>query len=341
MQSDKRKKAVRCLLTRHFFDSDVAYMGERMDPRIKLLVPHGYSDVTLMDMMDSPVEVFIGDVPGKEVLDRAEHLRLIQIPWTGVDNLDFDLLRRYGFTVCNSHSNATVVAEYAVSLMLSLLKGIPYHDAQLRRNHWCRPSAKEGNDFRPPEMIHGKTVGIIGCGAVGLQIARLLSSFGVTLIGLANLKRQNGHVPFDVMYDRDALDTVLAESDIVFLAVPLTRDTRNLINGASFRTMRRSAYLVNVSRGAVVNEKDFHEALHNGEIAGAAIDTWYAYPGRGETVASPSQYPFSMLPNVVLSPHRAGFGKGLLPHLDDVVENLNRYAANRPLLNVVDIERRY
>lgn len=331
-------RTIRCLLSRKFYDYDIAYIEKRLSYNVELLIPHNYDSATLTNFIQQDVEIVLGTVPEAEVLDKASALKLIQVPWAGVENINFPLLKNYSFALCNSHSNALLVAELAVSLMLSLLKGIIFHDAKFREGNWCRPSLIEKATFLPPIQINGKTIGIVGYGAIGKEIHSLLKGFGVNCLAIANHYYSTEDVD---IWGCDKLYAVLTRADIVFVSVPLTDQTRNLIDGQAFKQMKNTSYLINMSRGAIVNEQALFNALSTNMIAGAAIDTWYNYPERGTSVAQPSKYPFNKLTNVVMSPHRAGFGKNLLPHMDDAIENINRYASRQELINVIDLEKTY
>ena len=326
--------AVKCLLTRRFWDQDLQYLREHVSPRIEFVVPEGYSpDILIRFAAD--VEIFLGDVPDVAVLDAAKNLRLIQIPWTGVDQLDFDLLQTRAFQVCNSHSNSRSVAELGVALLLACFKQIPSHDAALRRGDWRRPGA---SNFIMPELLSGKTVGLLGFGAVGRQWARMLSGFDVVLHAMASSSRSEDSL--DVV-GPDQLDRLCAESDVLMVSLALTPQTKGMLGKHQFALMKPSAYIINMSRAAILEEAPFFEALKTGQIAGAGIDVWYQYPRRGDSNADVSRFPFVTLPNVVLSPHRGGLAKGELPHLVDVVKNLNRWADEKPLVNKVDCKRGY
>jgi phosphoglycerate dehydrogenase-like enzyme len=138
------------------------------------------------------------------------------------------------------------------------------------------------------------------------------------------------------------LNDLLAEADILVIALPLTRRTRGLIDAKAIGGMKPGSFLVNISRGEVVDEAALYEALAGKRLGGAAIDTWYRYPTAESPEVLPSQrFPFEKLDNLVMSPHRAGFSEGELPHLADAAENLNRLAAGRPLINQIDLEAQY
>lgn len=328
---------IRVLLTRRFMPEDMDYIRSRIAPNVELIVPDDLGPAALAEAVQNGAEVLLGEPPGKEVLDKAKDLRLIQVPWTGVDRLDFALLRQYPFTVCNSHSSAGVVAEYACALLLSAAKWIPYHDRQLRRGKWCRPNQGDSGLFRPPESLRGKTAGIVGYGAVGRALAGMLDGFGMFLRAVDARPEDETPRPLSRLGGPERLLEMIAAADYLVVAAPLTPDTRGMIGAEAFDRMKSSAYLINVSRGELIVEEALYRALEERRIAGAAIDTWYQYPTAKQPDVFPSgRFPFHELDNLILSPHRAGFARGELPHLDDAIENINRFASGRELINVVD-----
>ncbi|MBI2843333.1 MAG: hypothetical protein HYX78_08030 [Armatimonadetes bacterium] len=333
---------IRVLMTKPFFPEDIAYLRDELVEDVELVQPREFNVETLAEAVRDRIDALLGDQIAKPILDNAVQLRLIQVPWTGVDRLDFDLLKQYPVAVCNSHSNAGVVAEYAVGLMMAAVKKIPYHDRQLRKGKWMRPSQNGGSAFFPPDTMYGKTVGFIGYGAIARSIAEMLGGFRVRFIAADAGDYVSPPAPLDLVVGPDAVGEVASESDILFIAVPLTKKTEGVVNKDLFQRMKPGSYLINVSRGEVVNEADLYHALKDRQIAGAAVDTWFNYPTRDNPDALPSvNFPFHELDNLVLSPHRSGFAAGELPHLADAVENLNRLATGEPLINRVDLEAGY
>ena len=336
-------RTVRVLMTKKFFDEDLDYIRAGLADGVELVAPPEYTVEAIAEAVKAGHDVLLGDLLAPEVLDNAAaSVKVIQVPWTGVDRLDFQLLRRYSFTVCNSHSNATVVAEMGVALLMAVVKQVPFHDRHLREGRWWRPKRDAPDSFFPPDLISGKTIGFIGFGAVGRKISQLLSGFSVEFIAVDARDCAGAPEPLSRIVKPDRMDDVVADADVLFLTVPLTEATRGLIDKSVFEKMKPTAYLVNICRGAIVVEEDLYEALKSRRIAGAAVDTWYNYPSADEPNARPSRKcPFEELDNLVLSPHRAGFVRGGHPHLDDAVENINRLASGRELINVVDLQGGY
>ncbi len=211
-------------------------------------------------------------VPGA-VLRAATRLKLLHKWGVGVDNLDLDAARELGITVARTTgSNAVPVAEFTLGLMISALRNLAHSHAELSGGRWTG-----GNYARPAMMLSGKTVGIVGFGAIGKTVARLLSGFGCTIL-------YHKPKPLDPAEDaalgvrHASLSELLAEADVVSLHCPLTPGTAGLIDRAVLSAMKPTAVLVNVARGGVVVEADLVWALRNRVIHGAAMDVFETEP---------------------------------------------------------------
>ena len=152
--------SVRVLPLRAFYPQDLAFLRSRLDPRVEIIEPASYSCADLA-FASKDADVMLGGAVAPEVLANAGRLRLLQVPWTGVDTLDLAALKARGVAVCNSHSNADAVAEFAMGLLLAAVKAIPLHDASLRQGDWRRPR-RDGGGFTPSRQIAGATVGFVG-----------------------------------------------------------------------------------------------------------------------------------------------------------------------------------
>ncbi|MBN1795539.1 MAG: hypothetical protein JW804_02595 [Sedimentisphaerales bacterium] len=329
---------IRVLLVKNFFEKDIEYIRARLLDSVEIIRPSEFTPETIAQAVKDNIHVVLGEPKTKAILDNASSLKLIQIPWTGVDRLNFDLLKQYPFLVCNSHSNARIVAEYAVAMMFAIAKRLAFHDRYLRRGKWCRPTQQGENLFFPPEPVYQKTIVIIGYGAIGRNIAEMLAGFSAKIIAIDVKPCNKTPQPLYKLLGPEKMPDAAAQADFLFTAVPLTEHTRGMINKNVFEKMKSTAYFINTSRGEVVVEEDLYNVLKNRRIAGAAIDTWYNYPKASSPDALPSlKFPFHELDNLVLSPHRAGFARGAMPHLDDAIENINRFAAGKELINIVDL----
>ncbi len=246
----------------------------------------------------------------REVIEAAQSLRFLSVAFTGVNHIDTDACRERGIGVSNAAGFSTEsVAELTVAVIISLLRSIVPGDAALRSG-----GTNAGLFGRE---LHGKTVGIIGTGAIGRYVARLLSAFGVRLLGY-NRTQYPEMVEIGMQYL--SLEALLAASDIVTLHVPLTDQTRDLISGERIAEMKHGAYLVNMARGAVVDSAGLAAALKDGRLAGAGIDVYETEPP-----IDPA-HPLLSAPNTVLLPHVAfGTRESFEKRAAVVVENLHSW----------------
>jgi len=286
------------------------------------------------------VEVTISGTFTKEDLEQAKKLKLIQIPFAGVDKLDFDLYKNYqGIYICNMHANRNAVAEHAFALILALAKNIVTNDRDLRLGRWHGFSTKE-----PTVQLQGKSLGIIGLGSIGWEIAKIGHTLGMKVFALKRKIEEKDIEKKNIMEflgEKKDLEKVIKESDFIVVAVPLTRETKGLIGEKELKSMK-GKYLINISRGVVIDEKALYKSLKEGILAGAAIDTWYQYPTSKQKEISPSKYDFHKLNNIVMSPHTAGYtDKALEENIKSVFENIVKIYYGEEPENQIDPELEY
>jgi phosphoglycerate dehydrogenase-like enzyme len=276
--------------------------------------------------------------------DQAPRLRWVQGHFAGVEHLlDHPLLKSVVLTTA-SGIHAPAMAEYVLLMMLAFAHRLPRMLHYQQRAEW--PKGR-WNLFVPREL-RGAMVGVVGYGSVGREVARLARAFGMRVLAAKrDVQRradEGWRLPevgdpeagsVERLYAPHALGEMLGECDFVVLTVPLTPDTRHLIGAQELQRMKREAVLINVARGGVVDEAALIEALQNGVIGGVALDVYAEEP-------LPAASPLWTLPNVILSPHVSGF----TPRYDEramalFAENLRRYVAGEPLINVVDVGRGY
>jgi phosphoglycerate dehydrogenase-like enzyme len=204
-------------------------------------------------------------------------------------------------------------------------------DAALRRGQWY------GSHLSGPrhDELYGKTVGIIGYGRIGHEVARRARAFGMKVLACSRTPRSS-----DEFVERedamDRLSVVLPASDFVVLALPLEPSTAGVIGTQQLARMKPSAVIINVARGALIDERALFEACREKRIGGAVIDTWFKYPAEGYEIAEPSNLPFRELENVIMTPHASGWTEGLRPRRCKMIAgNLDRLARGEPLINVV------
>ncbi len=260
-------------------------------------------------------------------------LRWVQLTSAGADRVDTDLIRA-GLTFTNvSGLHATPIAEFVLTYMLMFEKGWP----ALARNQ----AAHRYDRMVMPRNLSDRTVGVVGMGAIGLECARLAKAIGCRVLGIRRSFSERGPDPggvADEVLPPGDLDELLAESDYVVLAMPLTEETRGLIGEAQLRTMGargERSYLINIARGEVVDEPALIEALREGVIAGAALDVFESEP-------LPADSPLWELDNVILTPHISGGNENYNEVATSIFcDNLRRYLAGEALRNIVDPDRGY
>jgi D-3-phosphoglycerate dehydrogenase len=255
-----------------------------------------------------------------DVLRAARKLKLLHKWGVGVDNLDIETARELDIRVARTTgSNAVPVAEFTLGLTLSALRYIAFGHAALKQGDW-RGGRLPGETFQ----LSGKTVGIVGFGAIGKNVAKLLKGFGCIIL---YSKRQ----PLDAAEEAALgvkyapLPELLAKSDIVSLHCPLTPETADMIDKAAFRAMKRTAVLVNVARGGVVVESDLVDALRAGEIAGAAMDVFSIEP-------LPADSELLSLDNLVVTPHLAAIAAdNFAPTVKRMFDNIAHVSRGEPV----------
>ena len=260
----------------------------------------------------------------------APKLRLLQLPGAGTDDIIFDAVPAQ-VAVCNVFEHEIGIAEYVLSAMLQWTIGIPRMDAAIRCGEWY------GSHLTGPRHgeLYNQTLAIVGYGRIGHEVAKRARAFGMNVLACSRTPRAgDGFV--DEVGSMQQLDTLLGKADFIVLAVPLDASTLDLIDESRIAKMKPSAFIVNVARGGLLNEKALYEACRHRRIGGAAIDTWYRYPTDGKVSGDPSNMPFHELENVIMTPHGSGWTHALLPRRCRLIaQNLDRLARGEPLLNVV------
>lgn len=233
--------------------------------------------------------IIIANMPLKgEVIRACTNLKFIDVAFTGVDHVDLDAARACGIKVSNAAGYSTeAVSELALCMMLSLLRNVPQVSER------CR--AGQTKDGLVGFELRGKTVGIVGVGAIGTRVAALCHAFGCRVLG--NKRHLQGTEPSYIEFL--PLDDLLRQSDIVTLHCPLTAETKHLIDGSRLKIFKPGAYLINTARGAVVDSEALAAALQSGRIAGAGIDVFETEP------PLPPEHPLLHAPHVLPTPHVA------------------------------------
>lgn len=269
-------------------------------------------------------DVVLGWLP-RDAFLAARRLRWIQTFSSGVDWIrpipelvagDVALTNMRGTT-------GATIAEHAFAQLLSLTRQLRYFDAEQRGRRW--------RDILgvPLAGLNGLTIGIIGLGAIGSAIARRAQAFEMAVIGLVNRRPPDDGL-VSAWWRRDGLAEFLRRSDVVAVTPPLTPETRGLIGAAELALLKRSAYLLILSRGGIVDEAALVAALRDGRLAGAALDVATAEP-------PPDDSPLWEAPNLIITPHCSGYSRQTSELIWAIFnDNLRRFRAGQPLINAVD-----
>ena len=292
---------------------------EAVSPRIQAVAATTPEDL-MREVVDT--EVVIGRLP-REAFLVAKQLRWVQSNGVGFETMLYPEMIESDVVITNAAGALdTPMAEHAFALILSFTRGIVIQDRVRKERTWAR-------DLISPSQIEGKTVCVLGLGSIGRGVARRLHAFGVEVVAVDAQVTEPPEGVARVVKPEGMLDA-LAGADFVVVALPLTERTRGLVNAACFDRMKETAYLVNIGRGPIVNEADLIEALKAGKIAGAGLDVFEQEP-------LPESSPLWDMPNVVMAPHMGGRSTEGQQNLRKIFcENLRRYAAGEPLMNIVD-----
>lgn len=264
----------------------------------------------------------------------ARKLKWIHSPTAAVHQFLFPELVNSDVVLTNStEAHGPVVAEHVIALMFALAKKLPQAMTFQQKREWGQEAI--WNDGARPREIAGATLGLIGVGSIGGRVAQMASALGMRVLGVRAQVKKGCPAGVQAVFAPTELHEVLKQSDFVVVAAPLIDATHNLINAARLGAMKSSSYLINVGRGAQVDETALAEALRNRRIAGAALDVFEREP-------LPADSPLWNLDNLLITPHTAGLTEKLWRrHYELFSVNLQRYLGKEPLHHVVDKRRGY
>ncbi|MGE0316032.1 MAG: 2-hydroxyacid dehydrogenase [Lautropia sp.] len=297
--------------------------------RLRAMLPPGFRLTHATERGDAHLEHIIAEadfaIAGQvgvsgEVLRAAKRLKLLHKWGVGVDNFDLEAAKACGIRVARTTgSNAVPVAEYTLGLVLACMRNLAFGHAELKKGVW-RGFPLPRDSF----MLSGKTVGIVGFGAIGQRLAKLLAGFECRI--LYTKRERLAPVDERALGARFVpLAELLQQADVVTLNCPLTPQTSRMIDRAALETMKPTAVLVNVARGGIVVEEDLHWALSNHVIHAAATDVYEIEP-------LPPASPLLALDNLVTTPHLAALAAdSFAPTVERMMRNFERVVRGEPL----------
>jgi glycerate dehydrogenase len=303
---------------------------ESVDAKVR--APNFPHDYTEYDSTWEPAEIverlkdadiaLINKVPMRaETLKQLPNLKLIAVAATGTDVVDKAQAKAQGITISNIRGYAfNTVPEHVIGLMFALRRSIVPYANSVKRGDWSESRQFCYFDY-PIHDIAGSTLGIIGYGALGKSIGKRAEALGMKVL------------PFDVFPQEGLVDfeTVLTQSDVITIHVPLTPDTKNMFGAEQFKKMKNHALLINTARGGLVDEAALLEALKSGEIGGAGFDVVAQEPPKDGNILCDAD-----LPNLIVTPHVAWASKEAMQFLaDQLIDNVEAFVAGKPV-NVVE-----
>lgn len=292
-------------------------------------------DVVVLDKRHSEAELLplVSDVAAivvrsetkitRGVIEAARQLRVVGRAGTGVDNIDVDAATARGIVVMNAPGGNTIsTAELSFSMLLALARKIPQAHESMKAGQWNRKA------FQGIEL-YGKTLGVLGLGRVGSEVAKRAVAFGMRVLAydpyLSLVRAQALQV------ELVELDKLYAESDFITVHMPLTNETRNMLNADAFAKMKRGVRIINCARGGIVNEADLYAAIKSGQVAGAALDVYESEP-------PPADFPLRAMPEVIMTPHLGASTTEAQEHVGiEVAEAITDFLLSGAVRNAVNL----
>ena len=312
---------------------DLALLKSLLDPAIEVLIGTRVPD-------PADYELLVTGRPERAYLEASSQLNTMLIPFAGLPEPTRALLNEFPhINVHNLHFNADETTEMALALLLSASKQLVPIDQKMRSGNWearyAQPSAST--------LLSGKTALILGYGAIGQRLGRVLSAMNMNCIAL-NRSSSEQHKDSGVILDSiNQLEDWLPKADVLMIAMPLTTQTENLIGSKQIQLLPDDTIIVNIGRAKIIDESALYNELASGRIR-AGLDVWYQYPNGPEEILKtrPSKFDFEELENVVMSPHRGGHSREMQDRRMKAIADFINMAANQePLPNQIDLSRGY
>lgn len=306
-------------------------------PGIENLLNHPHQIISLSQGIDlsgekehfESADVVVG-VALNQSMPTPRNMKLLHAPAAGTDSIDRACLPPHA-KLANCFGHEYAISEYVMAALLA--RHVPLHDADqaLRQGEWRYFAGRPG---ALRTELSSQTLGLVGFGHIAKALAHRAKAFGMKVLVANRSAIQSPEV--DSSFLLEDLHAFMAACDCVVVTLPLADNTRSLINAKALSCMRSDAILVNVGRGAVVDEAALFDSLKEQRIGGAIIDTWYQYPSAETVNCAPSKFDFASLQNVLMTPHMSGWTQGTVQRRQQTIaDNINRLSSGQPLLNVI------
>jgi phosphoglycerate dehydrogenase-like enzyme len=284
------------------------------------------------------IDVLIGPKLDDSELDLYQNLKMHQTFATGLEDFNFPFYKNNNILLCNSHTHSKIIAEYGFALLLTLAKELKRNDQLLREGNW---------DYTkyPSITLFGKTILFLGFGNIAKMFKKLCKPLEMNFIAVKRTK-QCDDLEIEIFTPEEKL-IAIKKADVIIDCLPLTKKTINFLDIDEFKAMKSTVLIVNVGRGATINEKALFNALKDKRIGGAGLDVWYKYPkvrGSEKQVPFPfypSKFPFQDLDNTIITAHRAWQTDALMTDPKPFLSNVNRFINREKPLNIVNLDEGY
>jgi len=313
-------------------------LAARVAPRILAKMTEEVEPTALADLTDTQrlipalaeAEIVVGHI-WRPDFPEAPRLKVLQAATAGVDMIDLPSLPR-GITLCNVFGHEPAIAEYVLMTMLALTHRLFDTVTAFRGGSWAAHQPAGGSAHGE---VFGKTIGIVGYGRIGREVAKRAAGFGCTIIAAnRSAVADRGHA--SEIYPLTELDRMLPQCDALLIAAGLGPETKGLIDARRLSLMKPTALLINIGRAAIVDEEALYEALSGDRLGGAALDVWWHHWSPEHPERRPSRFPFHELSNVLMTPHCSGFTEGTADRRwGELAANLDRFVRGESLINVV------
>ena len=313
-------------------------LAARVVPRILAKMTEEVEPTALADLTDTQrlipalaeAEIVVGHI-WRPDFPEAPRLKVLQAATAGVDMIDLPSLPR-GITLCNVFGHEPAIAEYVLMTMLALTHRLFDTVTAFRGGSWAAHQPAGGSAHGE---VFGKTLGIVGYGRIGREVAKRAAGFGCTIIAAnRSAVADRGHA--SEIYPLTELDRMLPQCDALLIAAGLGPETKGLIDARRLSLMKPTALLINIGRAAIVDEEALYEALSGDRLGGAALDVWWHHWSPEHPERRPSRFPFHELSNVLMTPHCSGFTEGTADRRwGELAGNLDRFVRGESLINVV------
>jgi phosphoglycerate dehydrogenase-like enzyme len=283
-------------------------------------------------------EILVDHQPPRHAIEASPNLRALIYPFAGLPSYTRDLMREFPhITVHNSHHHAAPVAEMALTLLMAASRLLIPADRDLRKNDWT------GRYLPFPTVtLHDKTALILGYGAIGQHLGKILKVMGMRVLGIRRTYADEANS----IYTTEHLHDLLPQAQVLAVTLPGTKATENMITEHELALLPQNSIVVNIGRASIIDQHALYQALKSEYLHSAGLDVWYHYPADEESRknTAPADVPFHELDNIVMSPHRAGAGRNLeieQMRMKELARMLNMAAQGEALPNRVDLEQGY